>query len=158
MSGLRIEAERQRNIDLVVKGVIGDDDARERIAELQARRFEAEAELANLEEAPSTLTLHPTAIEKYVETVDALAAVLAHHAEANDDRGALVNSFRALVHSVTIHPKGSREGFEIEVEGKLAPPSSAGTHSPKRVVLGNAWKPGATGKNPLLRTIVGLGW
>lgn len=27
----RIEAGRQRNIDLVVKGVIGDDDARERI-------------------------------------------------------------------------------------------------------------------------------
>ncbi|WP_376703354.1 hypothetical protein RQ479_29495 [Mesorhizobium sp. ISC25] len=116
----RIEGERQRNIDLVVKGVIGDDDARERIAELKARRFEAEAELANLEEAPSTLTLHPTTIEKYVETVDALAAVLAHHAEADDDRGALVKSFRALVHSVTIHPKGSREGFEIEVKGKLA--------------------------------------
>ncbi|MER8961225.1 recombinase family protein [Mesorhizobium sp. M0701] len=116
----RIEAERQRNIDLVVKGVIGDDDARERIAELKGRRIEAEAELANLEEAPSTLTVHPATIERYVKTVDELASVLAHHAEAIDDQGALVKSFRALVHSVTVHPKGARQGIEVEVKGKLA--------------------------------------
>lgn len=101
----RIEAERQRNIDLLVKGIIGDDDARERIAELKGRRIEAEAELANLEEAPSTLAVHPATIERYVKTVDELASVLAHHAEANDDQGALVKSFRTLVHSVTVHPK-----------------------------------------------------
>lgn len=29
-------------------------------------------------------------------------------------------SFRALVHSVTIHPNGPRKGFEIEVKGKLS--------------------------------------
>ncbi|WP_352494547.1 MULTISPECIES: recombinase family protein [unclassified Mesorhizobium] len=116
----RIEAERQRSIDLVVKGIIGDDDARERIAELKDRRIEAEAELASLEEAPSTLTLHPAAIEKYVKTVDELASVLAHHAEADDDRGVLVKSFRALVHCVTVHPKGPRQDIEIEVKGKLA--------------------------------------
>ncbi len=116
----RIEAERQRNIDLVVKGVIGDDDARERIADLKGRRIEAEAELANLEEAPSTLVVHPAAIERYVKTVDELASVLAHHAEANDDRAALVKSFRALVHSVTVHSKGARQGIEVEVKGKLA--------------------------------------
>ena len=32
----------------------------------------------------------------------------------------LVADFRAFVHSVTIYPKGPREGFEIEVKGKLA--------------------------------------
>ena len=53
------------------------------------------------------------------ETVDALAVSLAHHAEAQDDRGPLVGSFRALVYSVTIHPKGPRERFQIEVKGKL---------------------------------------
>ena len=29
-------------------------------------------------------------------------------------------SFRALVRSVTIHPNGPREGFQVEVQGKLA--------------------------------------
>src|SRR5258708_18696088 len=59
-------------------------------------------------------------LDQYAETVDALAASLAGHAEAEDDRGPLVRSFRALVHSVTIHPNGPREGFQIEVKGKLA--------------------------------------
>jgi hypothetical protein len=52
--------------------------------------------------------------------VDRLAAVLADHAQAADDRGLLVPEFRALVHSVTIHPKAEREGFQLEVKGKLA--------------------------------------
>ncbi len=116
----RIESERQRNIDLVVKQVIGEDDARGRIAELKAQRLQVEVELAALEEAPSIITLHPATLDQYIKTVDALAAVLADHAEAEDERGSLVGSFRALVHSVTIHPNGPREGFEIEVKGKLA--------------------------------------
>ncbi len=47
----RIESERQRNIDLVVKQVIEGDDARGRIAELKAQRLQVEVELAALEEA-----------------------------------------------------------------------------------------------------------
>jgi site-specific DNA recombinase len=116
----RIESERQRNIDLVVKQVIGDDDARDRIAELKAQRLQIEAELAALEEAPSIVTLHPATLDQYIETVDALAVSLADHSAAEDDRGALVASFRALMHSVTIHPNGPREGFQIEVKGKLS--------------------------------------
>jgi hypothetical protein len=116
----RIESERQRNIDLVVKQIIGEDDARGRIAELKAQRLQTEAELAALEEVPSIVTLHPATLDQYIETVDALAASLADHAAAEDDRGSLITSFRALVHSVTIHPNGRRKGFEIEVKGKLA--------------------------------------
>jgi site-specific DNA recombinase len=116
----RIESERQRNIDLVVKQVIGDDDARDRIAELKAQRLQIEAELAALEEAPSIVTLHPATLDQYIETVDALAVSLADHSAAEDDRGALVANFRALVHSVTIYPNGPREGFQIEVKGKLS--------------------------------------
>jgi site-specific DNA recombinase len=52
--------------------------------------------------------------------VDALASVLADQAGAEDDRGSLVVGFRALVYSVTVHPNGPREGFEIEVKGKLS--------------------------------------
>jgi hypothetical protein len=45
---------------------------------------------------------------------------MAGHAGAENERGSLVDDFRALVHSVIIHPKGPRQGFEIEVKGKLA--------------------------------------
>jgi site-specific DNA recombinase len=69
----RIESERQRNIDMVIKGVIGEDDARTRIADLKAQRLQVEAEIATLEEAPKIITLHPATLDRYVETVDALA-------------------------------------------------------------------------------------
>jgi site-specific DNA recombinase len=116
----RIEAERQRNIDMVIKYVIGEDEARERIASLKAQRLEVEAEIASLEEAPKIISLHPATLDRYTETVELLAASLASHAEAPDDRGPLMRSFRELVLSVTVHPKGPREGFQVEVKGRLA--------------------------------------
>ena len=47
----RIEGEQQRNIDLVIKYVISEDDAKQRIAGLKGERLRVEAELAALEEA-----------------------------------------------------------------------------------------------------------
>ena len=116
----RLESERQRAIDMAIKGVIGEEDARTRIAELKAQVMQAEVELASLDEVPQIIALHPATLDRYIETVDRLAAVLANHAQAADDRGLLVPEFRALVHSVTIHPKAAREGFQVEVKGKLA--------------------------------------
>jgi hypothetical protein len=55
-----------------------------------------------------------------IETVNTLADAMAGHAGAEDDRGSLIADFRALVHSVIVHPRGPWEGFEIEVKGKLA--------------------------------------
>jgi site-specific DNA recombinase len=87
------------------------------------------------EEAPKIITVHPATLDRYVETVDALAASLAEHAEAVDDRGSLVKSFRALVQSVTVHPNGPREGFQVEVKGSL-PPLIGGDAFPQAVYSG----------------------
>lgn len=74
----------------------------------------------SLDEPPSIVVLHPAALQRYTETVDGLSKALAGHATALDDRGPLTQNFRELVHSVTVHPKPARKGFEIEVKGKLA--------------------------------------
>jgi site-specific DNA recombinase len=116
----RIEGERQRNIDLVIKYVISEEDAKQRIAELKEERLGVEAELAALEEAPVPIALHPATLDRYIETVNSLAETMAGHAGADDDRGFLISDFRALVHSVTVHPKAAWKGFEVEVKGKLA--------------------------------------
>src|SRR5260370_24620880 len=79
--------ELRRNIDMLVKGVIEEDDARQRIADLKAWRLEVEAEIASLEEVPKIITLHPATLDCYAETMDALVASLADHAKAEDDRG-----------------------------------------------------------------------
>jgi site-specific DNA recombinase len=116
----RFESERQRAIDMVIKGVIGEQDARIRITELKAQVLQAIAQLASLEQAPKIVALHPATLDRYIETVDRIAAVLADYAQAEDDRGSLIRDFRALVHSVTIHPNTPRNGFQVEVKGKLA--------------------------------------
>jgi hypothetical protein len=81
------------------EGVIEEGDARQRIADLKAQRLNIEAEIACLKEAPKFITLHPATLDRYAETADAPAASLADHAEAQYDRGPLVGTFRALVHS-----------------------------------------------------------
>ena len=116
----RIESERQRNIDLVIKYVISEDDAKQRISGLKEERLRVEAELAALEEAPVPVALHPATLDRYIRTVNELADTMAGHAGAEHDRGSLVADFRALVHSVIVHPKGPWQGFEVEVKGKLA--------------------------------------
>ncbi len=116
----RVEGERQRTIDLVIRGVIAEEDAKQRIAELKTEVFQIEAQLSSLDEPPSTVALHPATLQRYIETVDGLSKALADHATATDDRGLLTQNFRGLVHSVTVHPNPAREGFEIEVKGKLA--------------------------------------
>jgi site-specific DNA recombinase len=116
----RIEGERQRNIDLVIKYVISEEDAKQRIAELKEERLRVEAEMAALEEAPVPIALHPATLDRYIRTVNTLAETMAKHSKAEDDRGSLIEDFRALVHSVTVHPKGPRKGWEVEVKGKLA--------------------------------------
>ncbi len=105
---------------MAIKGVIGEEDAQTRIGDLKTQVPQAEAELAPLDEAPKTLGLHPATLDRYIKTVDRLASVLADHAQATDDRGLLVPEFRSLVHSVTIRPGAPREGFQVEVKGKLA--------------------------------------
>ena len=55
----------------MIRYVISEEDARQRIAELKDERQRVEAELDALEEAPVPVTLHPATLDRYVETVDA---------------------------------------------------------------------------------------
>jgi site-specific DNA recombinase len=79
-----------------------------------------EAELAALEESPVPIARHPATLDRYIKTVNALTDTMAGHAGAEDERGSLVEDFRALVQSVMVQPKGPWQGYEVEVKGKLA--------------------------------------
>ncbi|OAF04277.1 hypothetical protein AYJ54_24110 [Bradyrhizobium centrolobii] len=74
----------------MIRYVISEEDARQRIAELKQERLRVEAELAALEETPTPISLHPATLDRYIETVNALADTIASHASAEDDHGPLV--------------------------------------------------------------------
>jgi hypothetical protein len=42
-------------------------------------------------------------LDRYIKNVNALAEAVADHAGAEDDRGSLIDDFRALVQSVIVH-------------------------------------------------------
>jgi site-specific DNA recombinase len=83
--------------------------------------------------------------------VNALAETTAGHTKAKDDRRSLIDDFRALVHSVTVNPKGPWEGFEVEVKGRLAAPIGGGVfpqayrNSGSYVVAGEGLEPPTPG-------------
>ena len=45
-------------------------------------------------------------------------------------------SISGFAHSVTVHPKVAREGFQVEVKGKLA--AIGGTAFPRQNIVGDA--------------------
>jgi site-specific DNA recombinase len=147
----RIEGVRRRTIDLVVKYVISEEDAKQRIAELKEERLCVEAELAALDEAPVPIALHLATLDRYIETVNALAEAMAGHAGAEDDRGPLIADFRPLVHSVVVYPRGFGQRFEVEVKGKPAALVGGGAFpvarhtSGSRLVAGEGLEPPTPG-------------
>jgi site-specific DNA recombinase len=115
----RLAARRDRMLDMLLDDVVNEAVGRAQLAAMKEEQLALEAELAAAGERPQPLTLHPATIERYLETVDRLAAALADHA-GSADRGSVVADFRALVQSVTVHSRGNHQGFEIEVKGRLA--------------------------------------
>ena len=116
----RLAAERERVVDLVIKAVLEEEDGGKRLKALTDERQRLEAELASVAEAPKVITLHPATVQRYLQTVESLAATLSRHAAAPDTKGKVVSDLRELVHSITVHHKGAHQGVEVEVKGRLA--------------------------------------
>jgi hypothetical protein len=101
-----------------VKGLITEAEAEQQLPKLRRERDQIAAELASTEQAPNVLTLHPSAVSEYLRQVEELAETLSSHAHNGMDKASEV--LRSLVHSVTVYPNVPREGFEVEVRGRLA--------------------------------------
>jgi site-specific DNA recombinase len=109
--------ELNRAIDLVLKNGADPAAMAQRINELELQRSEAVAKLAEVSNK-EPVALHPTAIDRYRQSVGRLTALLTsqpvqHVAE-------LVETVRALILAVVVHAKPNSTGFEIEIKGRLA--------------------------------------
>ena len=128
----RVEGERQRTIDLVIRSVISEEDAKRRISELTTALCQIEEQLSGLDEPPSTVALHPATLQRYIETVDGLSKALADHAAAADDRGPLIQTFGVLFTVSRCTPSGHARASRSRSRASL-PPLLAGPHFQRTV-------------------------
>jgi HAMP domain-containing protein len=113
-----IANERDRIISLVVKAVISEEHAKTRLEDLSTEEARIRHELAKSEASPNIIRLHPAALDRYLATIGNLSETLGDHGEAGAGRGSVVEAFRALVQSITVHVTPA--GMEVEVRGRLA--------------------------------------
>jgi site-specific DNA recombinase len=111
------QRERERALNLYIKGLMPEAEAEKILPSLNADCDRLTEQLASCDEPVNVVTLHPTVIEHYLRSVDELAATLSSHARAGEDSA--TKAFRTLVHSVVIYPNEPRQGFEVEVKGRL---------------------------------------
>jgi site-specific DNA recombinase len=121
-----IERELARAVDAIVKDGVPAARLRERMIALEAEAGEVKAALAAAA-PPAPVALHPGAIERYRADVARLQEILA--AGATPEDLALIDNLRALVARVIVTPRhvdfsdqqvGRKNGFDLEIEGRLA--------------------------------------
>jgi site-specific DNA recombinase len=108
----------ERAVDLVLRGVLTEQEASLRLPELRHEADTLRLELAGIE-APSGLTvLHQANVDRYVRDLDRLEELLRENAASGDAEP--LKAFRALVNKVTVQPAVGKDPVPIEVEGRLA--------------------------------------
>ena len=117
----RLDAECERTLDFMIKGIGHEERLKQRIAEAEQELAEARRELAALDTPPPVIELHPATMTRYRETLDALATAIGNDIE--DDPEAVVETRRAmdeLVESVTVQRSNAGE-TTIQIAGRLTP-------------------------------------
>ena len=113
--------EYDRLLAAFAKGFLSEDDAEATLPKLREERAALEAELAQIKESPQVIALHPTLIAEYPRHVEVLHETLSIYGREEGEAGEkLVRSFRSLIERVTIHPGLPRQGFDVEVRGRLS--------------------------------------
>lgn len=115
----KAHAQAVREIDRVVAGIatgtLSEAEARTRLPAMRERRDAAAAELATIQPPPK-LTLHPAAVQRYLDAVERLAATLGRRAAEGDQE--TMAAVRELVAEIAVHP--GADGPRLAVSGRLA--------------------------------------
>lgn len=111
-----IGKEADRVTDWLVKGV-GDADRLDRRAkELMAEEQALAAQLADVDEAPNVIALHPQALAHFERQLEALSGALGRAIDLEVQEAA--DAIRDLVETVTLR-RGEPSGVAIEIAGRL---------------------------------------
>jgi site-specific DNA recombinase len=114
----KAESEIQRLVSSIAKGLITDDEAASLLDTARREITRLEAELATADSNTNVIELHPQAVQRFKENVEALAHILVTKDGLPDLE--LMGTFRSLVESVIVRPRKAGEEYEVSIRGYLA--------------------------------------
>ncbi|WP_243066285.1 zinc ribbon domain-containing protein [Candidatus Rhodoblastus alkanivorans] len=106
-----IRAQMTRIVDMLAEGGAAFADMRGKMEALEQERREVEARLATADEQKVVVALHPQAVRRFREALDALSVAL------SNDRPLANQAFRELVAKVIVHPAPAGVEPKIEIIG-----------------------------------------
>lgn len=116
--------DRDRTVDLLIKGVIDESLGGTRVRAFEAERIEIEGKLAAADRPDDIVTLHPAAVNRYLAQLEILGARLAGGTIHATDSAAGI--MRELIDRVVITPSEGKS-FGIEIKGRLSALLGPGT-------------------------------
>lgn len=114
----KARAEIQRIVASIAKGLIADDEASSILEIMRSEISRLEIQLAAAETTTNVIELHPQAVQRFKENIEALADILSQSETVPDLE--LTATFRSLVERVIAHPRKAGEEHEVSIKGHLA--------------------------------------
>lgn len=114
----KAKAEIQRTVSSIAKGVITDDEAASILTPARLELARIEADLATAQTHTNVVELHPQAVQRFKDNIEALAKILSDRDGLPDLE--IVGTFRSLVESVVVQPRKAGEEYVVNIRGYLA--------------------------------------
>lgn len=114
----KAQAEIHRTVSSIAKGLISDDEAASILAPARLDLARIEADLATAQTHTNVIELHPQAVQRFKENIEALAKILSDKDGLPDLE--ISGTFRSLVESVVVQPRKAGDEYVVNIRGYLA--------------------------------------
>jgi site-specific DNA recombinase len=114
----KAKAEIQRIVSSIAKGVITDAEAVSLLSPARLELARIEADLATAHTRTNVIELHPQAVQRFKDNLEALADILINKDGLPDLE--ITGTFRSLVESIVVQPRKAGEEYVVNIRGYLA--------------------------------------
>jgi site-specific DNA recombinase len=114
----KAKSEIQRIVGSIAKGLITEEEAASLLGAARREIARLESELITADSHTNVIELHPQAVQRFKENLEALADILVAKDALPDLE--LTGTFRSLVESVIVSPRKAGEEYEVSIRGYLA--------------------------------------